>query len=811
MPKATSTQNSFVLGEISPRAEGRFDADRPIWKSGARIIENFLLFQTGGAMFWPGTAFVAEVKNSAAKIKLLKFRYSNIQSYVIEASAGYMRFFANFGQVLSAPSTPAQITTIYGQSDLANLKTANKADVMYIVDGTHRPQKLTRLSSTSFSISPVQTIGGPFLDYNTDQNTKITPNSATGSTTLSVTIAAWGSGNLYVIDDWVSSGGVTYRCVVPHLSGSGFAADLALGYWIAELFFKAGHVGALYKVGLSSSSFGCVLIATVNANGLSATGNVQALASGAAGNLGTTSATTYWAEGAFSDYRGWPIAVTFHEGRLVYGSPNQFFDGSVVGAFDDFSAGASDSDAYRYQASSDLANDIRWIATTNPSLQIGTSGGTFTAQGTSGIGITPTTPPSVTPDTDYSVLPVSPVKMSSYIYYLQGNGFNLRQLVFDFIINKQKCEDMNMLADHVLRDGSGAVYMDRQQSPNDRVWCVRNDGQLAVFVRNVEQQIMGWCRRIGGSTAAGPGLFEDVAILPQDNGDDVVWVVVKRIINGSVKRYIEYFTPELFSNYWEPNRLDCSLTLDNPKTITGITNAVAGIITTSTAHGLTDGDQIKIDSVVGLTGLNTNIYYVANATTYTFTLKDGAGNDIDTTLLGTYISGGQVRKMVTVITGLDHLIGETVSVFVDGGLPAATQTFVVRAVTGGYGFELPNPAAVVYAGLPYTGTLKLLPLGDGSAIGTGQTKVRRMYLTALRLWKSLGGKIGIDINRMSKIIYPTQTPNLLPSHAPAPYTGDIEKFPFATWSKSQGLIIQQTEPLPMMVLACCMTSEEEDK
>jgi hypothetical protein len=84
-----------------------------------------------------------------------------------------------------------------------------------------------------------------------------------------------------------------------------------------------------------------------------------------------------------------------------------------------------------------------------------------------------------------------------------------------------------------------------QQSPIDRLWVVRNDGQLAVFVRNVEQKVMGWSRIIGGSTTLGPGLFESVAIIQQNSGDDQVWVVVNRLMHdGTVKRFIEFFTPE---------------------------------------------------------------------------------------------------------------------------------------------------------------------------------------------------------------------------------------------------------------------------
>jgi len=51
---------------------------------------------------------------------------------------------------------------------------------------------------------------------------------------------------------------------------------------------------------------------------------------------------------------------------------------------------------------------------------------------------------------------------------------------------------------------------------------------------------------------------------------------------------------------------------------------------------------------VGMTGLNTNRFIVSQLTivgggpTYTFKLYDTFGNPVDTTALGTYVSGGQL-------------------------------------------------------------------------------------------------------------------------------------------------------------------------
>ena len=75
---------------------------------------------------------------------------------------------------------------------------------------------------------------------------------------------------------------------------------------------------------------------------------------------------------------------------------------------------------------------------------------------------------------------------------------------------------MTLLADHILRDGGGAVQMARQESPNDRLWIPRPDGQMAILTRNVEQQVFGWVRFIAGATSGGNGTYNSVAIKPVD-------------------------------------------------------------------------------------------------------------------------------------------------------------------------------------------------------------------------------------------------------------------------------------------------------
>jgi hypothetical protein len=73
-----------------------------------------------------------------------------------------------------------------------------------------------------------------------------------------------------------------------------------------------------------------------------------------------------------------------------------------------------------------------------------------------------------------------------------------------------------------------------------------------------------------------------------------------------------------------------------PQAITAITAADPPVVT-SNAHGLDDGDIIKITGVVGPDELNDQIFVVINATINTFELADTNTSDYDD-----YVSGGAI-------------------------------------------------------------------------------------------------------------------------------------------------------------------------
>ena len=178
---------------------------------------------------------------------------------------------------------------------------------------------------------------------------------------------------------------------------------------------------------------------------------------------------------------------------------------------------------------------------------------------------------------------------------------------------------------------------------------------------------------------------------------------------------------------------------------------------------------------------------------------------VDGTGFCAYIKDGQVRKMVTAISGLGHLEGEAIEVQTDGVLPKnATGQLVTNSYTVASGaIALNQKAAVVHAGLPYDGIVKLLKSSDGSRIGTGQTKMRRTYNAVVRLFKTLGLKVGPDEDNLSPIFL--DAPSLPLS------TGDTKKLPTAPWDDETEMVFKMEDPLPCLILMILLESEVEEK
>lgn len=147
---------------------------------------------------------------------------------------------------------------------------------------------------------------------------------------------------------------------------------------------------------------------------------------------------------------------------------------------------------------------------------------------------------------------VQPVVVGEGVLYVQAGGKTVR----DFYFNSDAAEwggtELSAQAQHLL-DGYTIVDWAYAKEPRSIVWLVRSDGALlsCTFLR--EQQAWAWARHDTGGDAV-----EAVTTIPNGT-EDVLFLVVRRTINGSTKRYVERLATSSPASSAAAIGLDCAL------------------------------------------------------------------------------------------------------------------------------------------------------------------------------------------------------------------------------------------------------------
>ena len=522
MARVAAQLTNFTGGEFSPRLDGRNDLAK--YTSACKTLENFVIYPHGSAARRSGTQFVSEVKDSSKSTRLIPFEFSTTQTYMLEFGDQYIRFYKDNGQILSGGSA-YEISTPYLEAELFELKYAQSADVMYICHPNHAVRKLSRTGHTSWTLTEVEFTNGPFLDHNITTTTANPSHKDVGQTTT-----------------------VTFSSTTGINGGAGFTSD-DIGRLV---HIKDGHFE------ITSITSTTVVVGTVIVGlGISST------------------ATEDFALGAFSDTTGYPTCVTFFEQRLVFaGTKSQpqtiFFSksGDYENMDDGYHATVADDDAIVYTIASNQVNAIRFMTATR-TLIIGTAGGEFTVSGGgTDIAITPTNI-LIKKQSNHGAANVDAIAAGNATLFLQRAKRKLRELAYNFDVDGYLAPDMTILAEHISE--GGITQMAYQQEPNSILWCVRGDGQLIGFTYQRDQQVTAWHRHVfGGSFNSGQAVCESVAVIPTDDSEYQVWVIIKRTIDGSTVRYVEYLNNFDFDETDDTsfNFLDSQLAYDGSATTT---------------------------------------------------------------------------------------------------------------------------------------------------------------------------------------------------------------------------------------------------
>lgn len=168
--------------------------------------------------------------------------------------------------------------------------------------------------------------------------------------------------------------------------------------------------------------------------------------------------------------------------------------------------------------------------------------------------------------------------------------------------------------------------------------------------------------------------------------------------------------------------------------------------------------------------------------------------DITTYFQSSTITGGKWGISTDTVNGLDHLDGQEVQIYADSK-EQAKKTVLDGSIDV-------DDAFIIVAGLPYTSYITTMPMEAGSQNGTAVGKRKRISEMAIRVWNTLGVKVGRDLDNLYDTIYQQQEP----------YTGVIPNIKYNQgWVWDANITVEQSHPYAMNILSIAPIVTEVDK
>ena len=538
MTRVINIQTNFTVGEIDPLLRGRIDLAQ--YYSGLKTARNVVVLPQGGVRRRPGLKFIHALPSSASDgVVLVPFEFSTSDAYM----------FAIVNQRVYIYKAGVLITNINGSGNdylaateltsarLANLNYAQSADTVIFVHKDMPVQKMIRgatdadwtISSLSFDYTPKYA----FTITLATPAATLTPSATTGTVTLTASAAVFSAP---LVDQYIN-------------------AKVSYGRARVIEFVSTTVVRAVVEIPFSST---------------------------------TAIAASSWEtesgyENVWSNTRGYPRSVTFHEGRLYFGGsrdkPSTVW-GSRVGDFFNFDKQTSlDDDGVEATLDVNNFNAIVNIYS-GRDLQLFTTGGEFYVPQGLGDPITPGTFLVRIATRNGSLEGTRPVGLEAGTIYIQRGGKMVQEFIYTDTQASYVSNKISLLSGHLINTPIDmAMRRATDTDESDLLMLVNTDGTFTAY------SVLRSADIIAPSTFDTDGLFKAVAV-----DVNTIYVVVQRTINSVVQYHVELFSSDF--------------TLDNAVSGGAAANVTATNFAAKTVKVITDGVVLG-DEVASSGGLVT--------------------------------------------------------------------------------------------------------------------------------------------------------------------------------------------------------------
>lgn len=429
------------------------------YDNGAGKLRNVFIHPTGGVTRRSGLRYI---DNAAGDGRLISFEFNTDQTYLIVLTDLRMDIYAD-GALVTTLVTP------WSESQVKQVVWTQSADTLLLTHPDLPPKKLTRGAFGAWSLTDWvfytkdNIVYQPYYKF-ADVAVTLTPSATSGTITLTA----------------------------------------------SEAVFDADHVNTRLRVTGKEVS-----ITTVNSPTVVTVDVIQALPN--------TSPTIDWEEQSFSQFRGFPVSVAFHQDRLVLGGsrdlPNRLWF-SCSGDLFNFDLGAGEDDrAIEFGILSDQVNAIRGVFS-GRHLQVFTSGAEWMATGD------PLTPTNVqikrqTRVGSYVTRYIPPVDVDGATLFAARNGQEIRQFIYTDLEDAYSATDVSLLSKHIIETPADQDFDQKRRL----LFVVREDGKFAALTMYRAEQVSAW------TLHETSGAVKSVTV-----AGDTVYVLVERGGNFTVEQ-----------------------------------------------------------------------------------------------------------------------------------------------------------------------------------------------------------------------------------------------------------------------------------
>jgi hypothetical protein len=805
MARVSTIVTNFQSGELSPRLEGRIDLQK--YQSGVQQLTNMLVFPQGGATRRPGTYYAGSSKSNG-KVRLIPFEFSDEQAYVIELGANYMRFYVNGGLLVSGGSA-VEVVTPYSATEIFELNYTQSADVIYFAHKNHPPAKLTRTTASSFTFNDIDFVDGPYLDENATETTLELSDSAPGtgvkmtSTSdyfvsthvgalfrfrkpVEINHEAWVAGETYADGDLVYYNDNVYENVTGSSTTTGATPPVHLEGTESYHDSTTGFTRWLFR----HNGSGYVKVTSVDSGYIATVDVVERVSDNHVASLTATITNITQAN---------PAVVTASSHGFSNG--DKIIIRSVVGMTE----------------VNDLVFTVAGVTTNTFQLSgIDSTGYTaYTSGGSAGLsaGVKTWSEGAFSEKNGY------PRAVAFYEERLFFAGtVNQPQTIFgsvtaDFENHEPGTEDdkainvtiasdqVNVIkhmiqgrflqiltssAEFTMSGGSGTqpvtptnvnVLRETTFGASD-VRPVRA-GSSTIMVQKGQTKVKEITFNLDVDGLTGRDLTVLAEHLARVGLDDMTWQQEPELILWFVRSDGELlglsYDPQNNTIAWHEHTLGGTAVVESIASIPSGSEDQVYLSVKRTINSVETRHIVYMKPIYFGADV-TDAFYVDSGLTY-----DGAAT--------------------TTISGLDHLEGETVQILADGAAHAD------KVVSGG-SITLDRSSSKVHVGYSYDSVIQTLRMEAGADDGISQGKIKRIHGVTVRFLDSVGAEVGPDANNLDRI--PFRDSSMAMDEAVPMFDGDKEIFFPSGYDNDARVLVRQTQPLPMTVLAIMRRSNTFD-